>query len=202
MDCWDCKDIAKAENKVKERQHKKEDRMKDQMCDKEEREYVFENYEEPDFFEFDPNRLDEEWLKQPRLFYEHATYLAKCRKEYEQAKAQREVVEGELARNIRKNPESYGLEKTTDDIVKKTIPIQQEMQEAETNVIETQYAMNMAQAAVDALSHRKTALENDTSLRIYMWNAEPKAKGATRDQANEMVLKNIRKKGQKERNEK
>ena len=64
-----------------------------------------------DFFEIDLDRLDEEWLNQPKLYHEHSTYLTEAKEEKSRCEARLEVanddrraVRAKLDLRIRKNP--------------------------------------------------------------------------------------------------
>ena len=50
---------------------------------------------EPDIFEPDPNKLDREWVKQPRLYHEHALKLADARSAHDRAKVAKDLAEAE-----------------------------------------------------------------------------------------------------------
>jgi len=111
-------------------------------------------------FDLDKNKLDSEWLEQSALYYEHALKLADARADYDEAKAAREVVAAETDRKIRKSPEIYGLEKVTESGVANAILLQKEHKAAVQKEIDKRRAVGIVQAMVDALDHRKKALEN------------------------------------------
>ena len=52
-----------------------------------------EDNEFASLFHLDQHRLDEEWLAQPGLYFDYAMKLADAKETYEQAKANRDLVE-------------------------------------------------------------------------------------------------------------
>lgn len=143
------------------------------------------NNDQDDFFDIDIHRLHEEWQEQPRRFRKYATKLAHARKKFEKAKAVRDVVEAELDREIRTDPQSHGIDKITESCVAKAIVLNKRYQNANSDVIDCKHEMDILQAAVDALDHRKKALENEVSLRLADYFADPTVRdGKTREKWN------------------
>lgn len=139
-----------------------------------------------DFFELDPNRLDEEWCNQPRLYHAYATKLAHARKTHEEAKASRDIVSAEIEMDVRKNPEKYGLAKITEESVKKAVTLSSRYALANQEVIETRHDMDVVQAAVDTLDHRKKALENLVQLWSQNYFSEPKKPKLSQEKQEEL----------------
>ena len=139
-----------------------------------------------DLFDIDENRLDEEWVSQPRHYYEQAVKLADARKKYEQMKAEKDVVEAELDFDVRSKPGDFDLEKITEPVVKNTILLQPRHKEATKALIESKHSMDIVQAIIDALDHRKKALENLVSLRLANYFSEPKAPKGYEDKSNKL----------------
>lgn len=138
-------------------------------------------------FDLDQHRLDAEWVNQPKAYYEQALLLADARKVLEQAKAERDVVDAELDKDIRLHPTKYKLEKLTEPVIANTVLLQKEHQKAGTLVIGAKHAVDVLQAAVDALDHRKKALENLVHLFLSNYWSEPREpKGEHGDKAKEM----------------
>ena len=137
----------------------------------------------PNRFKIDENKLDREWIDQPTLFYRSARRLAKARKDHEDAKALLALTEAELARDIRRDPEMFGLpaKAPANDIVEKTTLLQSEYTVARDSVILAKYKVDILQAAVDTLEHKKRALENLVHLLAINFRSEPVAPKAARD---------------------
>lgn len=130
-------------------------------------------YEED--IKIDENALDVEWLEQPRLMIQYAKYSADMQKRYEQAKEQLELVQAELDREIRSNPDEFGISKINNDVVANTIKTTQRYQDASDEVIEARYEYEMAKSVVRAFDARKDALENLVKLHGQQYFAGPSA---------------------------
>lgn len=149
----------------------------------------------PEFFRIDQNRLDEEWTNQAPTYYEYSVKLADAREEHERCKARRDIVEAELDRAIRQRPEEFGVEKVTEGVVGKTIILQKKYQQAHDNVIRAKHDLDIVQAAVDALEHKKKGLESMVYLQSQGYYAEPKGPRVVREKVEELEKRNIRSKG-------
>jgi len=128
-----------------------------------------------DFFDIDINNLDKEWINQPKIFFKYASELADVRRRLEEAKAELDVVKASLDKAIRENPASFGLpEKITETLISNTIIQQSEYQEALKIYRIRKHKVDILQAAVTALDHRKSALERLVSLHGQNYFAAPK----------------------------
>jgi cellulose biosynthesis protein BcsQ len=146
------------------------------------------NYE--DDIRIDETSLDIEWLEQATLFLRYSKNAALREKEKDQAKEALDLAKSELDRDIRTNPEKYGIEKITDKVVENIIPTQDQYKEASEAFINAKYEWNVAKGAVDAFNQRKEALENLTRLNGQNWFAGPKVPRDLREQR-EMFQKKI-----------
>lgn len=149
------------------------------------------------FIEIDPLRLDEEWLRQPELYLDYAERLAEAKKLHAQAKAQLDLTNAKLYTDICERPSYYGLMKTTKDLVDAVITQEEDFQKATQALIKAKYNMDLLDAAVTALDHRKKALENMVWLHGQSYFATPRDKGGT----NEAAKDGVRRRGQRTREE-
>ncbi len=138
----------------------------------------------PNIFDLDKDRLDEEWVEQPKLYHQQAEKLADARAEWERAKAERDVVTAEIDQDVRSNPAKYGMEKITEGAVEKKIVLQSRFSKANEKVIQAKHAVDVIQAMIDALDHRKKALESLVQLHLANYFSSPKIRG---DAGKEMV---------------
>jgi len=130
-----------------------------------------------DFFDIDINRLDEEWINQPKIFFKYASQLADARRKLEEAKAELDVIRAEIDLDIRSNPTNYfgnKIGKTTESLITSTILQQSKYQEALLSFRKRKHRIDILQAAVNALDHRKSALERLVSLHGQNYFATPK----------------------------
>lgn len=136
--------------------------------------------------EIDPLQLDKEWLKQPMLFFDFAAELVEAKNVLDQAKAELELIDADIDREIRRDPEKYGVIKITENIVAAIIPSRPKHKEAYTKFIEAKYEVGIIQAAVDALDQRKKALENLVTLHGQNYFAEPRTPKGMGEEVGEM----------------
>lgn len=118
------------------------------------------------FFVIDPDRLDEEWVNHVRVYFEQASRLADLRAEADRAKANLEVVDAELDREIRLDPQRFGLDKVTEGAVEKTIILQKKHRLAVERSIQARHDQAIGEASVHGLDHKKRALEKLVELRL------------------------------------
>lgn len=124
------------------------------------------NYEKD--IAIEPDALDVCWLEQPNLMRKYTRHSALMQKRVDEAKEKLELVKAELDKEIRSNPSEYDLEKVTENVILATILVQEKYQTATTEFIEAKFELNVAKGAVDAVEHRKAALEN--LVRLYTGN--------------------------------
>jgi hypothetical protein len=145
---------------------------------------------EYDFFNLDENRLDDEWKEQPKLYFRYAKRLANAKAEYEQKKAERDVVAAELDRDIRADPAAFEMPKITEGAVEKTILLQKRYQDITGQVLKARHTVDIVQAAVDALDHRKKALESLVHLFSMNYFSQPVGpRGLAKEQVEEVRMK-------------
>lgn len=136
---------------------------------------------EPNVIDIDIDRLHVEWTDHSKQFHAAASRLADAKKDVAEAEAALDLIEAELANAVRLSPSSFGLDKLTVDIVKDRVRVAPERVRAVHDLNVKQHAVDLLKALVDALSHRKTALENIVSLRLadyFSAPREPKHSGA------------------------
>ncbi len=150
--------------------------------------------EEFEFFEINLNRLDVEWVNQPKLFFEYASKLADAKREVEEKKAEVEITKAELSKAIREAPENFDIVKITEALVTSTILLQKDYQEVNQELIDVRHSADILQAAVSALDHRKSALERLVSLHGQNYFSPPQASGENAKSAkDEMKRKRVKK---------
>ena len=150
---------------------------------------------EKNFVQIDPLALDEEWIRQPGLRNAYGVDLAGCRKAWEEAKNYYKVVEAETAMLVRKSPGTYGLEKVTEKAVEQTVPIQPAVKDAAQEIVDARHDMDVMEAAVAALDHKKKALEKLVELHLADYYGEPRAPAGAKDRLGEVGKKRARGKG-------
>lgn len=133
-------------------------------------------------FEPDKDALDEEWVRQPELYHSYATQLADARMKLEMRKNKLEVVKAELDKEIREDPSEYGIVKVTEGAIAAIIVVNPRYVKALEKVNDGRHAVDILTAAVNALDHKKKALENLVYLHGQNYFSSPHAKGMSGDE--------------------
>lgn len=133
--------------------------------------------------------LDEEWMNQPKLYFRYSAELTKAREEWdllrnqlEVAKSELDDVMAELDLQIRNDPDGFGLTgKVTEASIKNTILLQEayktakkECEGIQTKIIQAKSSIGVLEGFVEALSQRKTALENLVRLHGQNYFSTPR----------------------------
>jgi hypothetical protein len=126
--------------------------------------------------EVDKFSLDDEWSNQPNRFKKHADILAEAKQQYELAKAKFDLVKAELDELIRIAPQRFKVNKVTDVAVANAAIRHPKYQKYQRRMIRKKYRVDVLQATVTALDHRKKALENIVDLFGMDYFSIPKAK--------------------------
>jgi len=142
--------------------------------------------------EFD---LDQEWVGQPALFFRWARKKADADRCVDGAKGELDVVKADLDANIRKNPEVFGIAKITEKVVENTILSNSVYQETVQEVIKAKHDAAIIAAAVEALQHRKRALECLVTLHGQNYFSRPQATGEAKEKMSQVERTATRQKG-------
>lgn len=129
------------------------------------------NYEKD--ITIDEAALDVEWLEQPRLMMQYARHAAQMKMDMDYAKEQLDLVQAELDKAIRTDPEKYGLEKITESAVRNTILTQKMYKDSNSAYLDAKFEYDVAMGAVRAFDQRKSALENLVRLHGQQYFAGP-----------------------------
>lgn len=119
--------------------------------------------------------LEEEWVQQPTRFFMAGARLAAQRERLDALKSALAVTKADADKEIRDDPERFGLAKITEAAVAHAIANHDEVHGMERKLRDQQYRVHLTAAAVDAYDHRKRALENLVKLHGMDYFAEPRA---------------------------
>jgi len=115
----------------------------------------------------DIDHLEREWIYQPELRLSVGTMLAEAKRDLQMAKSELELLECDLDRKVRSSPENYGLDKkVTEGAIRACVVGVEEYQQAKQKVIDLQYIVDLLEACVWAVDHRRRALEDLVQLRL------------------------------------
>lgn len=130
------------------------------------------NYEQD--IKIDETALDIEWLEQPSLMMKYAGHSALMLMKLDLAKESLDMIRSEIDRDIRSNPEKFGIAKITETAIQGAILLDERWIEETEIYRNSKYEADMAQAAVRAVAQRKDALENLVRLHSQQYFAGPK----------------------------
>lgn len=127
------------------------------------------------FVEIDRDRLDDEWVGQPKLFYKYARRLADARADLAEAKAELSVVEAEVDMDVRAKPDKYKLTiPLRETAIKLRVAMHVKVKDKTDAVRKLTHRVDVLEAAVKALEHRKSALERLVTLHGQSYFSTPK----------------------------
>lgn len=121
----------------------------------------------------DETALDIELLEQPILMKKYGDIVSEARKILDYAKEGLDAAKAELSKEIRSDPDAFGLGKITENLVADTIILQDAYKKAAEEVVEAQYQYGMARSAFDAIASRKDTLEGLIKLHGMQYFAGP-----------------------------
>ena len=155
--------------------------------------------------EIGEHKLPEEWRSHGEQAFAWSKYAATCRLTLDQAKGQLKAAEidykqhvAEANKDIRANPDGYGIGKVTDKAVENAVPLhplvkdQSELETARTAVGDAQYKLDVAEGACSALKDRKHALQDLVELLLGGFAASPKQKTSGTGAMPEASRKDVR----------
>ena len=152
-------------------------------------------------FQIDVNRLDEEWIRQPDLYRRYAVAAADAKQAHEEVKNDLSVIRADVEQQVRRNPDEFKLSKVTEGAIKTAIDLDEKVREAEEAVIGARHDMDVMQAAVGALDHRKAALGDLVRLFLADYFSKPQVDEGSRDAVDDMEKKLTRKSQRRNRND-
>lgn len=148
-----------------------------------------------DFLSIDENALDEAWLQQASLMHQYSVKLANARLELDDAKNALELARAKVAKKVRRNPKAFGCDgRLTESFVTDAVLLNSEFIEAQERVGEAKHTVDIVNAAVTALDHKRKALESLVYLHGQNYFAEPRVKGVGREVAGRIVEDSVKRK--------
>lgn len=134
-------------------------------------------------FRIDPEDLENECIKHPSILYRYLRKLADAKLALEEAGQVYDLCKVTLDAKIRDRPERYKLTKVTEAAIQNTIRTQKEYLESRDTKVRLQHEVDVLQAAVTALSHKREMISNLVALARMDWYAEPNVE---RDRSNDV----------------
>lgn len=122
----------------------------------------------------DKDNLDVECIDQPRRFMKWSIKFAEAMRGRDEAKRNVSITRSNLSLDIRSRPDAYGIAKATEAAVNDTLEGIDDIKEAEKEVSNAQYVVNIFSAAKEAFDQRKSMLEKIVALYLAGYYSQPK----------------------------
>lgn len=152
-----------------------------------------------DFTHIDQNALDQEWLRQPNLMYDFAMSVADAKRDVDAFKNELEVIKAEISNSVRSAPEQYGLAKVTESAIASAVLQTKEYQDAMQQAVELRHKYDVMVAAVNALEHKKRALESLVSLHGQNYFSTPRVDAESKEAFEEQSKRSVRRSSRRRR---
>lgn len=143
-------------------------------------------------FSIDEMRLDREWKQQADRYFEVATELADARRTHDELEVGLKVLKAEVDIDARKNPAKYGLEKTTDSSIASVVTQDKRVVILQDEAREARHRVDILSGALEALQHRKRALEKLVDLHLSNYYSTPVTDAESQEAINDMQHKVVR----------
>jgi len=126
--------------------------------------------------EVDILNLEKECAIQPRMMFKYVKMLNNTNTAIAKAKTAMAIVDAKIKEKVRKKPSKYRLEKVTVDALETIVLLQPEHKQAHTKLLVLQKRWDIVNAAVQALNHKKSMLEQEVKLHGQNYFATPNPK--------------------------
>ena len=110
--------------------------------------------------------LHRDIAEHPAYYAEIAEIGAEAKAAMHAAKANKDVIDAEVASEIRSNPEKFGLTKVTEASIKEALTMDSRVRSAQSMFLGAQENSEMIAVLVNAFEHRRSMLNNEVQLYI------------------------------------
>jgi len=142
--------------------------------------------------QIDELNLDKECIRLPSDYLKYAHLSSDAKRDVETLRAEMDVVEADLAREVRANPTDFGIEKETEKAIAAAVLSLPKYQKALRALNAAKHQADLAQAVVWALEHKKRSLTLLVELHGMGYFSSPKITERGRDAVNEMTKRKTR----------
>ena len=147
--------------------------------------------------EVDKNMLDVQWEEHAEIYFQYVEISSACSQVIDGLKDELSVAEAEKDFKLRSNPDKYGIEKVTNDVVKAFVAKDKKLAEKRQEIQEWMYYDRILRGALTSIEHRKRALTKLSDLYIAGYYSAPKVgepvKKETEKRAKGEVKKTLKK---------
>lgn len=146
----------------------------------------------PSVVSIDEHNLDKECIRLPGDYLKYSTQSANQKWKVDKLKASLSVIQAEAASRIRRRPEKYGMDKATESGITAAVQMDATYQAAADALIDAQHQLELSQAVVWALEHKKRSLTLLVELHGMGYFSTPKISRQGKEAVEEMTKSNVR----------
>lgn len=140
----------------------------------------------------DENNLDKECIRLPGDYLKWAVRAADLKQELSTASNTVKVSQAEAATRIRNNPAKSGIDKVTEAAISAAVLQDEDYQEAVTAERNVQHELDLAQAVVWAMEHKKRSLTLLVDLHGMGYFSSAKVSPAGKEAVEEITKSHVR----------
>ena len=118
----------------------------------------------PSMFQVDKNNLDTEWEQQSVNTFAVGREMAQAVLAYDECKRKLELTKARISRDVRNDPDKYGVMKVTEGSVESAVTQHPDVLDLQVRVAQARYKLDISKVAATALENKKEALECLTKL--------------------------------------
>lgn len=154
-----------------------------------------------ELFDIDPNNLVQHFREQPKLVMDWGLKLADAKEANDRAKADLELTQAEATQEITENPALYGIAKTTADQIKSAVARHDDVLVAAKRLHRTKHEVDVYQAVMVALEHRKRTIEGLIELHGQQYYSVPSVSPKNREQMDDARKQMVRRRRNEDNND-
>lgn len=151
--------------------------------------------------EIDPDRLDKECLRLPTQVLHHAEAAAQAKFDLDESKSKLEVVEADFRRQVRDKPGHFRLDKVTEGAINEVVVMLPDYQKAVARVNRAKHNLEIHQAVLTALEHKKRSLTLLVELHGIGYFGEVKPSPRAREAVENITRKRVRRSVSRDRDQ-
>lgn len=136
----------------------------------------------------DPDRLDEQWARQPRNRRRVSRLFADATADAKRAKNAVKVAEANVSLLVREKPDRYGFKgKLTEGVVDALVTTSAPVREANEKLVQAEHRADVLKGLLSAVDDMRSALENEVKLEARDYFARPRVPAEVGEKVREKI---------------
>lgn len=124
--------------------------------------------------QIDEGCLDTEWARHSSCYMDVIEAQVAASEQLDKLRDKLSGTEAIIACDVRRNPEMYGAQKITDQVVKEIVASSDKIIVLQSEILQARRQLALLNGVVTAMEHRKKALENLVELYVCNYQSEPR----------------------------